>query len=515
MTMQEVILLDPDPESRLLIRSMLERDGFQISEAQDPAHVQDVIRASSATQILVSPAVSAQYPTIAEHLLGIRSNLDVLTPTSYGGALLDGASGGEGLSEFARDSLLLLAILAEEGAKGPQAAERVGRMSELTAIKMNLSRRAIESTSGAASLVALGPSLVAFRFGIDPTVGAQGGLSNELGAAVAAFSALRCPYDLRMIIEAVDERYDGRGRPRGLQGNQIPIGARIIAVTRDYAAAVASGQDEITATEVVRSRSGTDYDPTIVEAFFRALRDESYLSRLEGGQAGARVLIADADSATLSVTEMRLAAAGFQVSTVQDGAKAFDAIQNDTPDLVVADTVLPKLDGISLLLKLRRSPFKDVPVIFVSSRTDPGLLNKALKLGAKDVLAKPVNYEVLLAKMRALSSGKQAQVKAQAGASLQGNLAEMPLVDFFQVLSIGRKTCKVSIAGPEGKAEVFFEQGSPVAAFTAQERGREAFASVVTWSEGTFGITIGETAPEHNLDRGLEATLLQASSGHQ
>ena len=40
------------------------------------------------------------------------------------------------------------------------AAERLGRMSELTAIKMNLSRRAIESTSGAASLVALGPSLV-------------------------------------------------------------------------------------------------------------------------------------------------------------------------------------------------------------------------------------------------------------------------------------------------------------------------------------------------------------------
>ncbi len=83
----------------------------------------------------------------------------------------------------------------------------------------------------------------------------------------------------------------------------------------------------------------------------------------------------------------------------------------------------------------------------------------------------------------------------------------MPLTDFFRVVSLGRKTCKVSISSPAGKAEVFFEQGSPVAAYTAQERGREAFATVVTWTEGVFGMTVGETAPEHNLDRGLETLL--------
>ena len=47
---------------------------------------------------------------------------------------------------------------------------------------------------------------------------------------------------------------------------------------------------------------------------------------------------------------------------------------------------------------------------------------------------------------------------------------------------------------------VFFEQGTPVAAFTANERGRGAFATIVTWGEGTFAITVGETPPERNLD---------------
>src|SRR5690606_26075232 len=63
-----------------------------------------------------------------------------------------------------------------------------------------------------------------------------------------------------------------------------------------------------------------------------------------GGQAGARVLVADGDSASLSMTEMRLAAAGFEVLTCQDGARAFDMISSEHPDVVIAETALPKLE---------------------------------------------------------------------------------------------------------------------------------------------------------------------------
>ena len=508
--MPEIVLLDPDPESRLLLRSLLERDGYQVSEANDPNHCVDVLRASHANLVLIAPQIWAQYPQIVEHFSRLRENLQVLTPQSYAQSLVDGASGGQGMSEFARDSLLLLAILAEEGAKLPQTAEKIGRMTELTAVRMELARRTLETTSSAASLLALAPSLVKFRFGVDPSGAAAGGLGPDVQAALAAAAALRCPYDLSTVIRAAEERFDGRGRPDGLSGDEIPIGARVIAVTRDFCnAASAEGCDEIQATEIIRQRAGAEYDPRVVEAFFRALRDESYVDRLQSAQGGARILVADADSASLSIMEMRLSAAGFSVMTCTDGAKAYDIMENDTPDLVVADTVLPKVDGISLLLKLRRHPtLKTLPIIFASSRTDPGLLNKALKLGAKDVLAKPVNFDVLLAKIRALCAGKQQQTKQQQGAALTGNLAEMPLVDFFQVLAVGRKTCKVSIQATGGQGEVFFEAGSPVAAYTANERGREAFASIVTWDQGTFGIVVGETPPEHNLERGIEASLL-------
>ncbi|HBP17807.1 MAG TPA: hypothetical protein DEA08_08440 [Planctomycetes bacterium] len=518
--MSEVILLDPDPESRMLLRTMLERDGYAVLEAQDPNHAMDVVRASRATLMLVAPSLGEQYPDLASHFTALRDNLDVVVPTGYGSALLEGASAGEGLSEFARDSTLLLAVLAEAGAKNPPMAEKLGVMTELTAYKLGLSRRQIEMTGAAASLVALGPSLVQFKFGVEEApAGAEGGLGKEMRAALAALATLRCPFDLGSIIEAVEERHDGRGRPFGLKENQIPMPARIIAVVRDFATQLGQGSDEITASEVVRSRSGSDYDPNVVEAFFRALRDETYVDRLTGGASGARVLVADADTGSLSVTEMRLSAAGFQVMTADDGQRAFDAIQSERPDVVLADTVLPKMDGISLLLKLRRDPqLKQIPLIFLSSRTDQGLLNKAIKLGARDVLAKPVNFEILLAKLRSLSSGVQQQ-EAAAGNTMSGNLSEMPLTDFFQVIATGRKTCKVQIQGPGGiGGQVFFEQGSPVAAFTSNnERGRGAFATIVTWMEGTFGMVVGETPPEHNLDKGIEQMLVSgawSSGGH-
>jgi response regulator RpfG family c-di-GMP phosphodiesterase len=503
--MAEIIVLDPDPESRMLLRTLLERDGYEVVEAHDPNHAMDVVRGSRATLMLVSPELGEQYPNLSEHFSALRDNLDVVIPSGYGNALLEGASGGEGISEFARDALLLLSVLSEEGAKLPPGAEKLGVMSELTGLKLGFSRRQLETCGSAAALVALGPSLVQFRFGVVAEGIAEGGLGQELHSALAALATLRCPYELRRVIEAVEERHDGRGRPFGLHENQIPVAARVIAVVRDFVGQLAQGADDITASEIIRTRSGNDYDPRVVNAFFQALRDESYVDRLQGGQQGPRILLVDSDLASLSVAEMRLVAAGFSVSTAQDGARAFDAIKSEPPDVILADTVLPKIDGISLLLKLRRDPaLKGIPLIFLSSRTDQGLLNKAIKLGAKDVLAKPINFDVLLAKLRALSSGQQEESRQASGGEQTGNLSDMPLTDFFQVLAIGRKTCKVSINSPEGRGEVYFEQGTPTAAITTNERGRGAFATIVTWGEGTFGITTGETPPERNLDRGVD-----------
>lgn len=507
--MHEVILFDSDPEVRLLLRTLLERDGYRVSEANDPLHARDAVRATRARSIL-SCGQAADFAPILAELRAQRPDLDVLVPPGYGAGLIEGGAGRDPLAELARDALLLLGVLAEEGTRQPAVAERMARLAELTAHKLGLGRLNIEATSLAAAVAAVGPCLAAFRFGASadsPHAGtADDGLSRDLRASLAAVAALRSPHDLRGILEQVEEQWDGRGRPRGLAGNQILVAARIVAVAREYATALGRGADEVAATESVRGRAGTAYDPRVVDGFFRALRDDTYVQRLEGGKRGARVMVVDGDASSLAVAELRLNAAGFRVITCADGAKAYDQIVAEPPDVVIADTVLPRLDGISLLLKLRRvEEAKNIPVIFTSSRTDAGLLNKALKLGAKDVVAKPVNFDVLVAKLRTLSAGAQV---ADAGAGVVGDLAEMPLTDFAQVLALGRRTVKVAIDSAHGRGEAYFEHGAPVAAFTTSNRGPQAFLELLSWPEGSFRLVNAEGAPERNIYNSLEALLL-------
>ncbi len=84
---------------------------------------------------------------------------------------------------------------------------------------------------------------------------------------------------VREIIMAHHERFDGRGYPRGLKGEEIPIEARIICVVDSFHAIVSSrcyreGRSIDSAIHEIRNCSGAQFDPVVVDAFLRALRKE-------------------------------------------------------------------------------------------------------------------------------------------------------------------------------------------------------------------------------------------------
>jgi putative nucleotidyltransferase with HDIG domain len=98
----------------------------------------------------------------------------------------------------------------------------------------------------------------------------------KIGADI--LSAIEFPYPVVPIVEAHHENWDGSGYPRGLRGEQIPIGARILAVVdcfdaltsdRPYRAAMR----EEDAIALVVGRSGSFYDPAVVQTFVRVYRD--------------------------------------------------------------------------------------------------------------------------------------------------------------------------------------------------------------------------------------------------
>jgi len=110
------------------------------------------------------------------------------------------------------------------------------------------------------------------------------------------------------------------------------------------------------------------------------------------------VLVVDDIPDILKLLDATLKFKGFRVVTARDGQEALEVIQNDRPALVIADILMPKMDGFSLLRRIRLDPeTRDIPVIFLSA-TYVGAEDKdfARALGVTRFIEKPVDWEMFL-----------------------------------------------------------------------------------------------------------------------
>ncbi len=115
--------------------------------------------------------------------------------------------------------------------------------------------------------------------------------------------------------------------------------------------------------------------------------------------SGARVLVVD-DNADMRGYLVRLLRKQYQVQAVADGDSALAAALANPPDLVLADVMMPGLDGFALLRALRADPrTREVPVVLLSARAGEEAVVEGLERGADDYLVKPFSARELLARV--------------------------------------------------------------------------------------------------------------------
>jgi DNA-binding response OmpR family regulator len=112
------------------------------------------------------------------------------------------------------------------------------------------------------------------------------------------------------------------------------------------------------------------------------------------------ILTADDDPQLLRLVSRSLEFEDFQVLTATDGEEALAIIESQTPDLVLLDVMMPKMDGFTVCQKVRE--FSSVPIIIITARGRDNDKVKGLNLGADDYLTKPFNIEELVARVRAV-----------------------------------------------------------------------------------------------------------------
>jgi two-component system, cell cycle response regulator len=187
-----------------------------------------------------------------------------------------------------------------------------------------------------------------------------------------------------------------------------------------------------------------------------------------------KILVADDDQALSRTLSWILKENGYDVFTAPGGEHLFEHLTGEQFDLLLLDIMMPKVDGLQLLQRVKADPrFKDLPVLMISSMPPEEATVRSLGLGASDFIPKPFRVRELLARVKAhLRVGRelnQARAEARSRSEMMDIMQEVTaslkpeeiytilVRRVAQALSIAR--CSIIMAGQDD------ESGTVVAAF--------------------------------------------------
>ncbi|AFZ50393.1 response regulator transcription factor RpaB [Dactylococcopsis salina] len=113
-----------------------------------------------------------------------------------------------------------------------------------------------------------------------------------------------------------------------------------------------------------------------------------------------KILVVDDEASIRRILETRLSMIGYDVVTAADGEEAITTFNENNPDLVVLDVMMPKLDGYGVCQELRKE--SDIPIIMLTALGDVADRITGLELGADDYVVKPFSPKELEARIRSV-----------------------------------------------------------------------------------------------------------------
>ena len=124
-----------------------------------------------------------------------------------------------------------------------------------------------------------------------------------------------------------------------------------------------------------------------------------------------KILIVDDEPINLDFFDVMLSRLGFQVVMAEDGEEALEMVQQDRPDLIILDNIMPKMTGWELTKILKKSKayeqYRDIPIIMFSAMDAVKDKIEGFELGIEDYITKPFNFSEVLARIRAVLRNKE------------------------------------------------------------------------------------------------------------
>jgi two-component system, cell cycle response regulator len=144
------------------------------------------------------------------------------------------------------------------------------------------------------------------------------------------------------------------------------------------------------------------------------------------GHERAKIMVADDDQTLLKTLVYILKGQGHDVVPVEGGERLIDALRAERPDLLMLDIMMPRVDGLQLLERIRSDPmYESLPVLMISSMPPEEATSRSLGLGADDFIPKPFRVRELLARVDARLRASRTLRAARSEAQAKGDEARV------------------------------------------------------------------------------------------
>jgi DNA-binding response OmpR family regulator len=116
---------------------------------------------------------------------------------------------------------------------------------------------------------------------------------------------------------------------------------------------------------------------------------------------GARILVADDDRVVRRIVTVKLSGLGCEIEEAEDGREALELLEEEAPDLLITDSLMPRMNGLQLVRSVRESEgFAGLPVIMLTARHGERDIIEGLEAGLDDYVVKPFSPDELAARAR-------------------------------------------------------------------------------------------------------------------
>ena len=127
--------------------------------------------------------------------------------------------------------------------------------------------------------------------------------------------------------------------------------------------------------------------------------------------ANPKILVVEDEPNQVELIEFNLNSEGYEVVVARDGEEALNLAEEENPDLILLDWMLPKVSGIAVCRQLRRSKMtREIPIVMLTARSEESDKIRGLDIGADDYITKPYSIKELLARVRAAMRRPSASV---------------------------------------------------------------------------------------------------------